>query len=274
MGFSHANKIEVFMIEQVCYNNSCNHGVGEDNLNDLEGIFSSAKEMLKVGIPEEEENAIKLFVQLSEKGHIGAIDALIEHYNYETSKLKNTINVDEALKCCKAAAEGGCVIAQRCLGNFIAMRCCLILDRDKAFHCLNLAASQGNVSAQYSLSTYYFKAWGTPQNEEQGLKLVISAAERGHASAQSALAHYYRQGKVLPLNQIKAFELDLLAAEQGSRHAQNAIAMCYMDGIGVDCDVGKAAKYYMLAAKQDYVYSKGEIEQILTLSIDEEGGWT
>ena len=241
---------------------------------------------LGLGVPQNDGEAIKWYLQSAHQGYIGAqaylgycyylgvgveknlkeafnwykISALRGHsasqcnlglcfeYGHGTDK-----NLQEAIKWYRASADQGDVIAQYSLGNIYEKgKSPISQNMKEAFKYYKLSAEKGYDQAQYSLGCCYYAGLGVEQNLEDAFNFFQLAAHNGNASAQCKLGFCYENGIGTEKNIVKAIEYYRFAAEQGNAAAMYYLGYCYFTGMGIETSVSEAVKLYTLSAQKKY----------------------
>lgn len=158
----------------------------EYTLTDMESLYQQALDYYegRNGKAKDHDQAIPLFIQLAEQGHVEAqVDVA---YFYQLSK-----NYAMAIKWYRQAADAGSARAQFSLGNFYEFGLCsLPQDNTQAAYWYRKAAEQGHEEAQYNLGACYDYGIGVTKNLSEAKKWYEKAANQGHAEAKKRLANY------------------------------------------------------------------------------------
>lgn len=159
-------------------------------------------------------------------------------------------DMEEAVRLFRLAAEQGNMVAQKNLGTAYDYGDGVEADPEKALYWFRKSADQGYDEAQLALGCCYMNGNGVKQDEAQASEWFRLAAEQGHALAQAFLASLYSQGKGVEQDETEALKWYLKAAEQENELAQFALAGYYLYGRGgLERDVNKGLEYLYQAAE-------------------------
>jgi TPR repeat protein len=150
--------------------------------------------------PEDSDEALKLYIQAGNKGHIGAIwELFFNLYIFERIDFRKLLNMDKIKESCRQAADENNVHAQTLLGYFhqysdkLVPSCSYRTFRRtsgelaQAVHYYRLAADQGFADAQYFLgraltSNAYLHTINPAECESivsEAVKNFVSASNQG-----------------------------------------------------------------------------------------------
>lgn len=165
---------------------------------------------------------------------------------------------EEAVACCRKAAEQGYAAAQCQMGLF----CVGEKKYAEAIKWYRLAAEQGNLSAQLTLAEFYEKGTGVAVDLHEALawyKRMKPPYQAGIARVEAAL-----KAREEPLQEWfekaeKSYKEKKCgeavgwyhkAAQKGHAKAQYMLGYCYEHEVGIRKDMAEAAKWYRKAAEQ------------------------
>lgn len=120
---------------------------------------------------------------------------------------------EKSFKLYEKAAQEGCVLAEKKLGDCYASGYGCDSSKFIAFKWYKIAAKHGNVDAIYALGFYYFFGIGCKSNGDKAFELYRKAADNGHPLAIKALHEWgiygYRCGYDMPeLKELTGEEID------------------------------------------------------------------
>lgn len=159
-------------------------------------------------------------------------------------------NYNEAFKLFKKAAEQGHALAQHGIGAMYINGSGVQQNNTKAFEWYRKAATQGNANSQIVVGIMHAHGQGVPQNYDEAAKWYQKAAKQGHARAQSDLGFIYGQGQGVTRDYNMAAKWSRKAAEQGYAPAQYNMGFIYSTGQGVRQSHTDAFNWYTKAANQ------------------------
>lgn len=137
---------------------------------------------------------------------------------------------------------------------------------DKAAELFHKAAKQSFAPAQFALSACYIVGVGVEQDDSKAIKLLSKSAEQDFAPAQFELGERLMKGSGIKKDIKEAIKSYRKAADQNYAPAQFALGLCYETGDGIEKDISEAVKLYYQAAKQG-VFSAEERLMFLETSI-------
>jgi TPR repeat protein len=196
-----------------------------------------------------DESLLQL-TKLSSQGNSSAMNLIGKVYHYDMGITSITLDLFEAFKYYKLAADQGNASAKFNLGICYDKGDGVDIDCNEAFKYYKLAADQGNSSAQFNLGVCYENGDGVDINMNEAFKYYKLAADQGSSSAQFNLGFCFVNGDGVDIDLNEAFKYYKLAAEQGDAPAQYNVGTCYENGDGVDIDLNEAFKYYKLSGDQ------------------------
>jgi TPR repeat protein len=151
------------------------------------------------------------------------------------------------------AAEQGHVTAQFNLGVMYAFGEGVAEDTAEAAYWYRQAAEQDHTRAQYNLAYMYDEGIGMAIDDVQAVMWYRRAAEQGDPDAQLNLGYMYDSGEGGSVDYAEALYWYHLAADQGLAIAQYKLGVMYRDGAGVMSDYTEAIAWFELAADQGYM---------------------
>src|SRR3989441_11637526 len=137
--------------------------------------------------------------------------------------LESTSSFD--LESTKTKANSGDIAAQAALGNYYATGQGGRIDLTEAVKWYRAAAEQGEVRSQYNLANMYAEGRGAPRDDREAAKWFYQAAQQGDRMAQYSMALLYANGQGVAANNEEANKWIQSAAQQGDAMAQLKLAM-------------------------------------------------
>lgn len=195
--------------------------------------------------------ALRLRREAAEGGQLEA--------QYAMGGLIRKANPAEAAGWDRAAAERGHALAQHNMGRNYACGNGVVQDLVEAVHWYRLAAEQGAACAQVNLGQCILAGRGVGRDVAAGLRWLESAASQGDGCARNLLAHLYSSGQVegVPRDLDRARRVLLQAAEQGYAPSQHTVGVCCMQGLrGFTRDNNDALRWFSRAARQGHSYAQ------------------
>ena len=168
-------------------------------------------------------------------------------------------NYNEAFKLFKKAAEQGHALAQHGIGAMYINGSGVQQNNTKAFEWYRKAATQGNANSQIVVGIMHAHGQGVPQNYDEAAKWYRKAAKQGHALALLCLGTMYTNGSGVPQDYKQAAYYYRKAAEQGDAEAQYVFGSMHVRGQGVPQNYDEAAKWYQKAAKQGHARAQSDL---------------
>ena len=206
-----------------------------------------------IGVPENDNEAVKWLRKAAEQDHVGAQFKLGTMYTKGEGVTKN---LKEAAKWYQKAAEQGNAFAQLVLGGIYERGSGVEKDYDIAAKWYQKAEDQGFELAKGSTGDLFFKiggeyytGQGVPLDYVKAKAWFEKAAGRKNADAYCALGmmHYYGHG--VRKDYHTAAEWFMKAAEAGDVEAQFRLGRMYMKGEGVQVNYNKSAKLFRMVAE-------------------------
>jgi TPR repeat protein len=171
---------------------------------------------------------------------------------------------EKALSLLEYSASGDCSEAMYELGeaNFTGKNGKNV-NLDEAFRYFKMAADLGHVIAQYDLACCYLHGKGTEVSLSEAIYWHREAAEHEHIPSQIYLGHLLEHGPGMGSNAhlIEAFEWYLKAAEKQDKVAQNLVGLCFRHGHGVEADDEQSFRYFKMSANQGHAVAQNHLGQ-------------
>ena len=176
---------------------------------------------------------------------------------YEYGLYVASIDIEEAIRWYRLAAEQGLLGAQNTLGRLYSSN----HNYEEAVYWYRLAAKQGDIYAQMHLGYCYEEGLGVPKNIQEAINLTKLVAEQGNVTAQFRLGNYYADGNTfpsiggidvsvsqygIPADYTEAFKWYLKAAEGGDFLSACIVDDWYYAGRGVLQDYIEAYAWHLI----------------------------
>jgi S1-C subfamily serine protease len=176
---------------------------------------------------------------------------------YEYGLYVASIDIEEAIRWYRLAAEQGLLGAQNTLGRLYSSN----HNYEEAVYWYRLAAKQGDIYAQMHLGYCYEEGLGVPKNIQEAINLTKLVAEQGNVTAQFRLGNYYADGDICPkiggidlaISQYgiipdykEAFKWFLKAAEGGDFLSAIVVDDWYHEGRGILQDWTEAYAWHLI----------------------------
>lgn len=185
------------------------------------------------------------------------LDQAIKHYRGDGVPR----DLEQSLKLCEQAYEGGDAEAARFLGTFYEDGVGVEQDLDRARELYAEAADRGFVLANYSLGNLLFRQ----QRVDEALARWAQGAEAGDAYSIVSLGLCFQEGTGVDQDIGEALRLYRHAAEGGNAEAMVRLAILYRDGVGVEPDAEKMTELLEQARKLNHPFAWYELgRQMLT----------
>ncbi|GBC09992.1 hypothetical protein RclHR1_09260006 [Rhizophagus clarus] len=195
---------------------------------------------------EDNEKAIKLFINASEKNHTLA-QCFVGFYYGDVMT-----NYELAFKYFERAASNNYAAAQWTIGCMYKDGIGIDEDFKKAFYWYEKAAKNGNIEAMCCLGNCYRNGIGIEEDDNKAFELFKHSAEKRCSNGIMSLGLCYDEGIGTKIDKQKAFELYQNAANSGLKEAQYYLALMYENGDGIISDIDKAIYWYNESANQGY----------------------
>ena len=175
---------------------------------------------------------------------------------YQTGRNGLSINLSEAVKWYRKAAEQGNADGQYNLGDMYANGSGVVKDEAEAVKWYRKSAEQGNANGQCNVGSMYANGSGVVKDEAEAVKWYRKSAEQGNAYGQYNLGLMYANGRGVAKDDVEAVKWYRKAAEQGHANGQCNLGAMYDNGSGVVKDVAEAVKWYRKSAEQGNAYGQ------------------
>lgn len=142
---------------------------------------------------------VRLLLAAADRGHdlaVSEIDRLFPAIRPIMAEVG--VDVDEAVRWLRRAAETGEAKAQYQLGRFFLEGSEVLQDPTQGYLWMRKAAAAGHVGAQHYLGCMYQEGHGVPRDENEGRRWLKLAAESGNTFAQRRLGWLGLQSENLP----------------------------------------------------------------------------
>lgn len=202
----------------------------------MKTLFEQGLELEKQG---DYENALKLYLQASEKGDDEADCRIGNIYRFGRGFTKD---YEKALYYYHRSAERGNSYAESNIGSMYRFGQGVDKDYNIAFDWYMRSAEKDNDYAQQNLGSMYRFGEGRNVDYKKALFWYTKAAEKGNMFALSNLGSMYRFGEGVTLDYNQAFRWYSLSAEKGYVYAKYELGVLYYHGYGVEHDGEKAYK--------------------------------
>ncbi|TXH56452.1 MAG: trypsin-like serine protease [Desulfurellales bacterium] len=229
------------------------------------------KHLHGIGVPKDEAQSLKFFLQAASKGFAGAQFKLGDMYANGEGVTKDE---KEALRWYRMAADKGDIEAQFKLGFIYSTGKGITKDGREAVKWYRKAAQQDVATAQYNLGVIYANGEVVAKDEKEAMKWFRMAADQEHPSAQYNLGFMYANGEGVAKDEKEAMKWFRMAADQEHPLAQYNLGVMYANGEGVTKDDAVSYKWFLLASAKGNEAAKkatATIERRLTLSQRAEG---
>ena len=137
-----------------------------------------------LGVPQNNNEAIKQFKLAADKGHTRAMYYLGKILGEESLKNNDVASENEAAMWLQKAAERDDTDSEFLLGQFFEDGRGVEQSIPKAAHYYELAAEKGNSEAQLNIAEMYEEGRGVKRDLDKALKWYQSAASQGCEHAQ------------------------------------------------------------------------------------------
>jgi len=201
------------------------------------------------------ENAMKFFLQATERGHVGAQNCIGYMYSYGLGVERDDT---EAMKWYRKAAEQGDVKAQCNLGSMYEDA----QDYAEAIKWYRKSAEQGLARAQCRLGYMYENGLGVDTDYKEAIGWYGKAAEQEDLQAQCNIGNMFEFGLGVDTDYKEAIGWYGKAAEMGYAPAQCNIGYMYQYGHGVERDYTEAKRWYCKAAEQGNSEAKERLKDL------------
>lgn len=235
----------------------------------LEAGFQTALCYLDgIGTERNENLAIELLNEITEKGHPNAPDVLADIYFDGLNSIQPDIK--RAVQLYEIAAENYNDHAQNALGICYRDGVGVDVDFGKAIHYFQSAANQNNPIAMYHLAMMYLNGKGVDADSNKAVMFLTKASELGYTIASVQLGLIYQFGQGVEKDPKKAFSYYNYAYNNGDTYGgtPELIGKCYLEGIGTDIDYKKAAEFLTIASDNGIASAKYDLA---TLYLDGKG---
>jgi TPR repeat protein len=165
---------------------------------------------------------------------------------------------EEAIKWYRLAADQGDATAQKNLGWMYYYGAGVPKDAVEAVHWFRLSAVSGNPDGAFALAQMYGEGEGVREDDAQAINWYTLAAKQGHSEAQNNLGVMYAAGEGVAEDDVMAVKWYRAAAMQDEPTAQLNLGRMYRDGDGVPKDLVTAYAWLLLAMKGEVVVSEDE----------------
>ncbi len=216
---------------------------------------------LKIGMPTDDKETIRLYIEAAEKGEGNA--QLLLGNNYE-SGLTVTADKQEALKWYLKGANAGHPEAQNTLAGTYFDGRLGVKDAKEGVKWLKMAADQNSSSAIGNLANKYYFGEGVVKDYHEAFKLLEKASQMGNAAAQYNLANMYENGTGVNKDIVMAYAWVNIAAASGQKSASNFRSDIERDMTKTQVEQGQKTsnelmeKYKLKIYKSEGIFS-GEI---------------
>ncbi|OKY98565.1 MAG: hypothetical protein BHV67_05455 [Bacteroidales bacterium 43_36] len=211
----------------LCY--QMGRGVAADSL--------KASKLYIRSIKDGNHDLLQQHIALADKGNIFSNMLVAYCWQHGIGVDKDTA---KAIPYLTAAAEKGCVIAQRDLA--------LVFLNGKNAKDAACWFKKGADNDEISCIFYYGKLLsegvGVPQNKKEGANYLLKAADYGFPQAMYYVGNCYMEGTGLTKNAGQAVRWYKSAAAKGISNAQWQLAQCYREGNGTPVNYDRALYWY------------------------------
>ena len=163
---------------------------------------------------------------------------------------------EEAIKWFRLAAAQGDAAAQKNLGWMYYYGYGVPKNAFKAVNWFRLSAVSGNPDGEFGLAVMYEEGAGIREDDAQAINWYTLAAKQGHSYAQNNLGVMYAAGDGVVEDDVMAVKWYRAAAMQDEPAAQFNLGRMYRDGDGVPKDLVTAYAWLLLAMKGEVVVSE------------------
>ncbi|GBC09991.1 hypothetical protein RclHR1_09260005 [Rhizophagus clarus] len=205
---------------------------------------------------EDNEKAINLFINASEKNHTLAQCFVGIYYGNIMT------NYELAFKYFERAASNHYAVAQWTIGCMYINGIGIDEDFKKAFYWYEKAAKNGNIEAMCCLGNCYRNGIGIEKDYNKAFELYKQSAEGGNSDGIVMLGRCHSKGIGTKIDKQKAFELYQNAANLGLKEAQYFLALMYEKGNGIKKDIDKAIYWFNESANQGHENAKNKLKTL------------
>ncbi|GET03222.1 kinase-like domain-containing protein [Rhizophagus clarus] len=209
-----------------------------------------------IATSKDNEKAINLFINASEKNHALAQYFVGDYYKFVIKNEKLAFEYFEK------AATKNYAAAQLAIGTSYRNGIGIEKDFKKAFYWYEKAAKNGDIVAIFNLGCCYIDGIGIEKDDNKTFELYKQAAKGGHSDGIAMLGYCYKNGIGTKIDKQKAFELYQNAVYLESKIAQNNLALMYEQGDGVTKDINKAIYWYNKSANQGNEVAKNNLKAL------------
>ena len=239
------------------------------------------------GVPQDYEKAVELYKKAADvksgyaQNRLGGI--------YENGECGQEINLEEALKWYKLAAENDYDGAQERVErvqqsiydlaeNYRDGKNGVEKNEEEAIRYYKLVAEDESAEDNMIKNACFWLGWimacnETDEDDTESVSWYEKAMEKGAVSAINNLGWMYEKGQGVQQDYEKAMELYKQAADAGNNYAMNSLGRIYENGYCGQVNLEEALKWYKLAAENDFDGAQESVERVLQAMYDLAGNY-